>query len=550
MNKSVLRSLVLLLALVSATSVALATPVSWVASSGPLYSHWVKDPANPIFDVSDGSAWRSGHTYMPMVIGDQMWFSAVGSTGTYVILGLAALAFLVLDLRARHNTIMLKLLACAPVAALPAPSLFAQNLLHPRTLSEARLGQKCFKQTTVDAQLTCWLEEATNVSGAMYWEGPSSYLPWKQWPPQIKQELADSFKLIAGWYLLGMPAGSAPQFFPDIITPTGPIDPVQGFWMSGKQGTSIYLAIVANSLAAELTGYLPWSIAHYNQTTLRMLFDQTDIMSYIHDSVVRPGYYFGPGHVASPANPPYTALLFKNNKLRGSSEVDTIARLFAWEKQFHHWFQPPGSNQPSLYPYFWGPNTPPIPDAEIITGTTYSGPGGDPYGLQHYTAGCGATTEFMKSVLRTVNIPVETGYPPCGHVVPVFPAAHMAMTHGDDPYDRIGWVTAYPGFPAPAPKDYLVSYAEYEQLFFHSTMDQCTANIGIQPARLGIKYGADILMNAYCADLASGVTHADSQVYALLNTHYSLQALENTGLWTTLANKDAALNWCTTIYGH
>jgi hypothetical protein len=47
--------------------------------------HWVKDPSNPIFDISDGVAWRDERTYTPMVIGDQMWFSGVSSSGVYSI---------------------------------------------------------------------------------------------------------------------------------------------------------------------------------------------------------------------------------------------------------------------------------------------------------------------------------------------------------------------------------------------------------------------------------------------------------------------------------
>ena len=46
--------------------------------------HWTKDP-KPIVDISDGVAWRDERTYTPMVIGNQMWFSGVSSSGVYSI---------------------------------------------------------------------------------------------------------------------------------------------------------------------------------------------------------------------------------------------------------------------------------------------------------------------------------------------------------------------------------------------------------------------------------------------------------------------------------
>jgi len=47
--------------------------------------HWTKDANNPIFYIGDGAAWRSGRTYTPMVIGNQMWFSGVDANGHYAV---------------------------------------------------------------------------------------------------------------------------------------------------------------------------------------------------------------------------------------------------------------------------------------------------------------------------------------------------------------------------------------------------------------------------------------------------------------------------------
>ena len=121
------------------------------------------------------------------------------------------------------------------------------------------------------------------------------------------------------------------------------------------------------------------------------------------------------------------------------------------------------------------------------------------------------------------------------------------MTHGDDPYDRTGWVTAYPGYPAPKPIEYLVSMSEYKSLFpSGQSVADCLTHVGRQSADIAIKYGSDLLMQAYCADQASGATQANGQVFAIMKTWYDLPTLQSKGLWTTLANKTAALNYCAT----
>ncbi len=48
--------------------------------------NWTRDDSNPIFDKSDGAAWRNDRTYTPMVIGDEMWFTCKDlATGSYTI---------------------------------------------------------------------------------------------------------------------------------------------------------------------------------------------------------------------------------------------------------------------------------------------------------------------------------------------------------------------------------------------------------------------------------------------------------------------------------
>ena len=435
----------------------------------------------------------------------------------------------------------------AALLLLLVPSLFSQKLVFPpKTLSKTRLGPKCSKETTIDAQLGCWLDENPKVANAMIFGDATYYGTWKYWPISVKEELAKDFKLLAGWYLEDTPSTTAPQLFPVIVVPTGPVDPVWSLWMSEKLGRSIYLSVVANNLAVELTGYLPWTITTYGPAELSSLLNQSGLVAYVTNNIVKPGYYFNnSGMYASPANPPFTALFFKKNQLIGSSAADTIERLFRWERRLQHVIDPPGVPKQDIAKYYFGPNIPPIPDAEIIEGTTYSGPSGVGLTFDHYTNGCGGTMEFMKSVLRTVNIPVQENWLACGHAAPTFPTVNMALDHGDDPYDALGIVTPYPGFPAPQTKEFFISVPQFNQWFPGGA---CLANVGRQVSNVAIQYASDRLMHDYCDDQTSGASHAAGEVYSDLKQNYSVQDLENMGLWTTLANKDAALNWCATIY--
>lgn len=408
-------------------------------------------------------------------------------------------------------------------------------------LSKARLGVRCWDTANTNAALDCWLNQHPDVAGAMFYQDSSYSGTWPTWPTAVKNQLRLYFNQMAVWYKVGMPPASYPKPFPVPIPELGPPDPVYGFWMSEATGKRVYLSQAANSLAAELTAAFSWTITTYTPPQLTLLLSMNDTMYYM-SNVANPGYFFqydGP----SPATPGYTVTFFKKSNLIGTDAADTVARLFAWERQLTHFFVVGGDPTVNVFPYFWGPNTPPIPDSQIITGTTYSGPIN--FGFGHFTAGCGGTMFFMKSVLRSMNIPVDRHWVSCQHATPIFPTIGLAMTHGDDPYDSLGLVSPFPGFSTPAPSEYLIPISQLNQLFpAGQSWDACTQTVGVQVANIAIKYGSDYLMNLYCQDLISGADHASGQVYNLMQWYYPLQTLENMGLWTTLDNKVTTLNYC------
>jgi hypothetical protein len=407
-------------------------------------------------------------------------------------------------------------------------------------LSKDRVGLRCWTTGNTDSALDCWLFYHPDVAAVMFYQDPSNTSSWPNWPAGPRGQLHYYFNQMVLWYAAGMPP-SYPSQFAVPVPKLGPTDPVYGFWMPNGLVRRIYISQVANSLAAELTAAFSWTITTYTQPQLSLLLNMSDTMFYM-PNATPPGYFFQ-YNTPSPATPGYTVTFIKNANLIGSDAADTVARLFAWERNLTHFFYVDGDPTVNVFPYFWGPNVPPIPDSKVIDGTTYTGP--IDFGFGHFTAGCSGTLLFMKSVLRSVNIPVERHWVTCQHATPIFPTVDLAMTHGDDPYDRLGWVTPFPGFSTPAPSEYLISISQLNQMFPPGqNWDDCTHQVGIQVANIAIQYGSDYLMNLYCQDLLANASHADGQVYGYMQFYYPLATLENMGLWTILDNKVNATNYC------
>jgi hypothetical protein len=441
-------------------------------------------------------------------------------------------------------------------AILVASCLPALAQLPTSYLSPERLGvQDCIHAPNTDRALYCWLSFHPNITSEMKVDNPGamSLQSWPDWPVKYREDMVNYFDQMVLWYHNGMPTASAPRFYPDQLPTIGTFPFVSGGWgpaMSLENGLAVYFAMVANTLAVELTAKYTWSIVNYTPAELDVLLDQNTYWIYLTPPTSPDaGYNWQATNEQSPANPSTVALFFKNNGIVGATQTITIQNLFAWERILRHDFYIgtyPGDQQ--FYTNLWGPGTPPIPDIELIRGDNYTGEDGPQFG--HFTNGCTGTMSFMQSILRTVNIPEIQTWVSCTHATPMFPTANLAMSHGDDPYDSLGFVTAYPGYPAPTTADYLLTIPQYNQIFTaNQTYPACVANVGIQVANVAIKYLSDYLMNLYCEDLNANATPAAGQVLAVLSNYdFSLTQLENMGLWTGLAAKQSALNWCSTLY--
>ena len=407
-------------------------------------------------------------------------------------------------------------------------------------LSAQRVGPAGI-QLSPEAILDYWLNAHPAVANAMYYEGKHFHGTWPTWPEDLKKDLADRWAAMVAWYGQGMPSPDPSSFTDPIPKVAG--DPAWnfGFVMPAGRGRRMYLSHVANSLALEMTGKVPWTVTTYSAQDLAYVFSMQYWIMYLKppDTTVE-GYYFEEG--ASPATPAHVMRFFTANNLLGTDALDTVGRLIGWCHVLIHYFTEDASQEPDIHA-FWGPDVFPIPSSMLINGTNYTGGSQPRFG--RYTYGCSGTTEFLKSVLRAVNIPVQLVVPTCGHTMPLFPTIHRALSHGDAPYNWGPDCTAFDGWPVPTPGERLITLSQWHQ-WFDPPIDPNISinNVGRRMAELAVQYQSDALLDRYCQDTAAGLDHASGQVAAMVKTYYTVSQLEALHLWDKLAAKATATNYC------
>ena len=410
-------------------------------------------------------------------------------------------------------------------------------------LSPERTGSLAQHALSPEVALKGWLDAHPKVANAIVYDGKGFSGAWPDWPEGLKADLADRWAAMVTWYGSGMPSPD-PASFPDPI-PRVNGDPSQdydGFMMPAERGRHMYLSHVANGLALEMTGRVPWSITAYSAKHLEVLFSAEFWFIYLAPpDVTAEGYYYEA--LMTPATPAHVMRFFTVNHLLGATAHETVARLVGWCNILQH-YRDNDNGHPVDVHAFWGPDAPPIPCSMLIDGSTYTGVPPPKFG--RYTFGCGGTTEFLKSVLRAVNIPVEAAYSPRdNHAQPRFPTIHRSLSHGDDPYNGLVKVTACPGWPMPPIDALLISDQQFEDWFGAGVdLDVAENNVGRPTRELAAKYLSDDLLFCYCQDVLHNSDHAGGSVYAALQPTYTLADLEAMHLWDKLAAKAAATHHC------
>jgi hypothetical protein len=223
----------------------------------------------------------------------------------------------------------------------------------------------------------------------------------------------------------------------------------------------------------------------------------------------------------------------------GPTSLDTVVNAVGWchENFFHYLGGTDIANMVATWQYRGFP-----PMVRVIQGTTEdstSGGGDSEWG--HWTDGCWGTTGFLIALLRAVNLPV-TLIENAGHAQPWFMSVSSYLSHGDDPYNALTWVT-----PRIPPSEILTDEGSFDAWFGPGVpAAQIALNIGRRTQELALAYLPNYLLRAYCADQTANAPHGSGQVISNFPA-YTLAELEAADLWSRMDTKLAGFGGCSGI---
>lgn len=197
-----------------------------------------------------------------------------------------------------------------------------------------------------------------------------------------------------------------------------------------------YIAFVAHSLALEAGGRLQWSILNSSANDLHHFLNSRSMMHRLGGT---GEFFFGePGGGGnarikylgrvSPATPIYAFKWLVANNILQSTQQATVLALLQWMRTHAVHFYGSATYQNMMD--HWG--YPAQTSAYHVMIGTVRATESEP---QHWTAGCHGTAGFLKSVLKSVNIPVQPIFT-CNHAQVYFPTLGLYMDHGDNPYNN------------------------------------------------------------------------------------------------------------------
>ena len=391
----------------------------------------------------------------------------------------------------------------------------------------------CSADASSPPDLTCWLNTHPGIRDQIVWFNPAQ-VHWADWTIAQKQELEQAFLDTWDWFAGGMTnfqGTPIPEPPPNSLTLADNDGAVTVF--SEETAWQFYLAEVAHSLAIEIGHWVPWSLCDYSIDVIDSLLSGPQNYHWTGNYIdwnLPPGYI--PGWDVTPAHPTVTYSFLYQNGLIGSTRYDTIAKLLDWGHNLRHFAG--GWDTANIYAHWQYRGLPPV--SRTIEGTEAPN---YPY-FGHWTAGCHGTDEFLKDVLKSVNIPVQQ-LTACWHATPYFPSEGLYLSHGDDPYDffREGGTTVFPQLG-----EILIDQATYLN-WFTGTPEYVCGNVGRRPAELALQLLPDFLVTYYCSDVAANTPHDSGSVYDAFNYSFTLQELEDADLWGRLCLRAIELGTCT-----
>lgn len=376
-----------------------------------------------------------------------------------------------------------------------------------------------------------WLADNPTVARAVVWESPGGNLhPYAEWTREEKHDLYTAFwkaRMDEETGIHEAPADARPETVGRADTT---YFPTASAWR-------LFIAYVGQSLAAENARWVVWSLTSYTPEQLVILFDsraffvwQSDVRRY---AINR--YLSGE---ATPGDPVRTFRFLRRNRMIGSTSRQTVENLLEWCRSLIH-FDGGLDDLANRQDYWQYSGATPV--ERVINGTVRTS---DRFmALRRYTAGCYGTTGFLRAVLRTVNLPVGFQLK-CLHAQPAFLRDGLYLSHGDDPYARLGF------FNPPRPVgELLIDEATYLSWFGPGVPDERVCiNVGRRPVDLSLSYPtSNFLLRSRCDDIASGRSREESDVYDSYRGLYTLDSLELRNLWGRIDEEIERHGGCSNI---
>jgi hypothetical protein len=393
-----------------------------------------------------------------------------------------------------------------------------------------------FPGQTEPEDIIAWLDAHPVIAGSIVWYGPGAAggIPsyFSEWTEDQIDGLVQAYQILSTGQSTNLP--EAPDY---TLTLAGDGD-VWSTNLDEDLAWDYYCAYIAQSLVNELYGLVSWSVLEYSPEELELLFDSRSLFEWgsgpeKYMIMMQHNLLFDHG-TATPGDPGRIKAYLVENGLVGSTPVETIANLLEWcRTNMIHFY---GSYTPENLEKHWQyEGYPPV--ERMLAGTIH-----EDYpemGVRHWTAGCWGTVGFLRTVLRTVNIPVRLEKR-CGHALVNFEHEGLYLTHGDDPYNSFAKAT--PPFPA---SELLINQSDFDLWFGENVSDsEICNNVGRRTRDLALIYLPDTLLSYYCEDIAAGLSHADGKVYESLSRNYTVADLEAIGLWEQMDIKLQATGGC------
>jgi len=373
------------------------------------------------------------------------------------------------------------------------------------------------------------------IANAIRWENlDGALIPYPAWTSLQKKALAAAYERISGGQTMNLPA--APPLAADF-------PPTATAWtvLTPQLAWRYFVSYVAQSLVFDVSlrpaGASAWSLTGYSDAELAQLLDSQYLIKcyfYLGNYVIDPDYILG---AATPGDPVRIYRFLAGKHLIGNNALATIQRVLSWcRSRLLHYSG--GSDIANVVDQWQYAGVPPV--ERMLAGTIQtSNPG---QGRRNRTMGCTGTTGFLRTLLRTVNIPVEQ-LKRCHHALVHFLRPDRYLSHGDDPYG--GLAEATPPIPISALPITPAKFTEWFDLALPEA--EICKNVGRRPLELAVQCLPNYLLHLHCADLNAGHSHAASHVAGVFQGVFSVVELEAQQLWSRMDARIAALGGCANI---